>query len=529
MKVKKGIGLWAWVIVFCLFTGMFTGVTAEAAEKKVAKVALGGTHSAAIDTEGGLWLWGSNESGAIGNGKKGDNLCEGTPIKIMSGVASVSLSHGSTYDAHSGAVTRDGSLYMWGGNDFGQLGDGTTTDRLKPKKIMDGVSEVVLGPRVSAAIKKDGSLWVWGMRANGVLGGVGTGNKQLTPVKLLDDVVQADFGDSHGAALKKDGSLWMWGHSADGRLGGVNGSKPEKVMDGVKQISLGHAHSGALTTDGKLYLWGGNDHGQIGDGGSERNIREPKLVMDDVAQFSLGQWASGIVKKDGSLLMCGYNTYISFNEKTPVKIADGAAVVELGDTHNAMIKKNGSLWSWGAGWRGQLGDGTVGQNGIGHDVKTPVKISLGKSSVKQELPKKGSTFTSSNITYRVTKSDAKKGTVTLAQGDRNKTSAVIPATVKKNGYTFKVTQISDRAFYNYTKLKKITIGKNVTSIGSQAFQGCKSLKTIQIKSTVLKKVGGNALSGIHKEAVIKVPAAKLGDYRKLLKNKGQASTVKIQK
>ena len=304
MKVKKGIGLWAWVIVFCLFTGMFTGVTAEAAEKKVAKVALGGTHSAAIDTEGGLWLWGSNESGAIGNGKKGDNLCEGTPIKIMSGVASVSLSHGSTYDAHSGAVTRDGSLYMWGGNDFGQLGDGTTTDRLKPKKIMDGVSEVVLGSRVSAAIKKDGSLWVWGMRANGVLGGVGTGNKQLTPVKLLDDVVQADFGDSHGAALKKDGSLWMWGYSADGRLGGVNGSKPEKVMDGVKQISLGHAHSGALTTDGKLYLWGGNDHGQIGDGGSERNIREPKLVMDDVAQFSLGQWASGIVKKDGSLLMC---------------------------------------------------------------------------------------------------------------------------------------------------------------------------------------------------------------------------------
>ena len=84
MKVKKGIGLWAWAIVFCLFTGMFTGVTAEAAEKKVAKVALGGTHSAAIDTEGGLWLWGSNESGAIGNGKKGDNLCEGTPIKIMS-------------------------------------------------------------------------------------------------------------------------------------------------------------------------------------------------------------------------------------------------------------------------------------------------------------------------------------------------------------------------------------------------------------------------------------------------------------
>ncbi len=154
-------------------------------------------------------MWGSNDSGALGNGKKGNDLCEGTPIKVLDNVVSVSLSTGSTYDAHSGAVTRDGSLYMWGCNSSGQLGDGTTTDQLKPKKVLTGVSQVVLGHRKTAAIKTDGSLWVCGSNENN---GLGANGNQKKFVKILDDVVQVDFGSSHGAALKRDGSIWMWGN-----------------------------------------------------------------------------------------------------------------------------------------------------------------------------------------------------------------------------------------------------------------------------------------------------------------------------
>ena len=79
------------------------------------------------------------------------------------------------------------------------------------------------------------------------------------------------------------------------------------------------------------------------------------------------------------------------------------------------------------------------------------------------------------MTHKVTKSDAKKGTAALVKGDSKKTAASVPAVVKKNGYTFKVTQISGKAFYKYTKLKKITLGKNITSIGAKAFMGCTSL------------------------------------------------------
>lgn len=544
MRRKKRGGFLLGAIAFLLLAGLFAGKTAEAAEKKVSKVALGGSHSAAIDTEGGLWMWGSNECGELGNGKKGKDLCEGTPIKIMDGVSSVSLSTESLYDAHSGAVTRDGSLYMWGSNSFGQLGDGTTTDCLKPKKIMTGVSQVIVGYRKTAVIKTDGSLWVWGYNRNSDLG-TGDGKDHMTPVKILDNVVQMDFGGSHGAALKRDGSLWMWGKNSNIQLGSsaIRGNKPEKLMDGVKQISMGHGHSGALKTDGSLWMWGDNGHGQVGDNRAESPVRNPKKIMDGVAQFSLGQWASGIVKTDGSLWMCGLNTYISFMKDAPVKIADGAASVELGDSHHAMLKKDGSLWTWGTGWRGQLGDGIVKLSG--HKVNKPTRISIGTakpnnpssgsgignigSGVGNTLPVKNSTFMIQNMVFKVTKSDPNSGTVALVQGDKTKTSAVVPATVKKNGYIFKVTQVSGKAFYKYTRLKKVTFGKNITSIGAKAFQGCTSLKTIQVRSTVLKKVGTKALSGIHKKAVIKVPAKNLKNYQKIFKKKGQAASVKIKK
>lgn len=140
--------------------------------------------------------------------------------------------------------------------------------------------------------------------------------------------------------------------------------------------------------------------------------------------------------------------------------------------------------------------------------------------------KKGTTFNYGKNKYKVT------GTATVAfTGIKSAktTSVTIPATVKYGGKTFKVTSIAGKALKNKTKVKKVTIGKNVKSIGGSAFYGCKKLKTITIKSTVLKKAGKNAFKGISKKAVIKVPKSKLTAYKKLLKNKGQGSKVKIKK
>ena len=146
------------------------------------------------------------------------------------------------------------------------------------------------------------------------------------------------------------------------------------------------------------------------------------------------------------------------------------------------------------------------------------------------IPAKGKVYTSGNLKYKVTKSAYKNGTVSVyAPTKKTLTRISVPATVKINGYTFNVTAIGDKAFNGCTKLKKVTIGSKVTTIGKQAFNGCKALTSITVNSKVLKTVGASALKGISAKAVIKVPAAKLSAYQKLLKGKGQKSSVKITK
>ena len=146
------------------------------------------------------------------------------------------------------------------------------------------------------------------------------------------------------------------------------------------------------------------------------------------------------------------------------------------------------------------------------------------------IPAKGKVYTAGNLKYKVTKSAYKNGTVSVyAPVKKTLTSVSIPATVKINGYTFQVTAIGNKAFAGCTKLKSVKIGAKGTTIGKEAFSGCKALTSITISSNVLKAVGSSAFKGISAKAVIKVPAAKLSAYRKLLKGKGQKSSVKITK
>lgn len=150
-------------------------------------------------------------------------------------------------------------------------------------------------------------------------------------------------------------------------------------------------------------------------------------------------------------------------------------------------------------------------------------------TVKPSVPKKGTVFTIKGIKYKITNNAKNKGAVTVI-GTSKKTisSAKIPATVTYKKLKYKVNAIGAKAFSGCKKLKSVTIGGNVTSVGAQAFNKCGSLKKITVASKSLKKVGKNALKGINKKCVIKVPKSKRGSYKKLFKGKGQAKTVKIK-
>ena len=149
----------------------------------------------------------------------------------------------------------------------------------------------------------------------------------------------------------------------------------------------------------------------------------------------------------------------------------------------------------------------------------------------KELPKVGSKKTLSSGQYKVTKSSSKTKEVTYEKPKSSKgTSASIPSTIKINGYTYKVTEISSKAFKNNKKLKSVTIGKNVKKIGKEAFYNCKKLNKITIKSTVLQSVGKNAIKNIDKNATINVPKKQYSKYKKLFKSStGYKKTMKIKK
>jgi alpha-tubulin suppressor-like RCC1 family protein len=357
----------------------------------VSSVALGGAHTCAVKTDGSLWCWGDNYFGQLGDGTSGGGTNKNTPVPITSGVSSVALG-----GAHTCAVKTDGSLWCWGSNYYGQLGDGTGgwgAYSNTPVPITSGVSSVALGGAHTCAVKTDGSLWCWGDNEYGQLGD-GTNIDSDTPVRITSEVSSVALGGDHTCAVKTDGSLWCWGANGSGQLGdgtggwGAYSNTPVPITSGVSSVALGGDHTCAVKQDGSLWCWGSNYYGQLGDGTSiEKSTPYPVITPAGALSISAGGSHSCAIKTDGSLWCWGNNSSgqlgngesggISYfpSQVLPPMLSD-VSFVSLGGEHSCAIKIDGSLWCWGANWSGQLGDGTNTNRG------TPVQImSSGVSSV----------------------------------------------------------------------------------------------------------------------------------------------------
>ena len=225
----------------------------------------------------------------------------------------------------TGEIKEDGSLWMWGENDRGQVGNGGGNSS-QPEKIMENVATVRIGTNCIGALKTDRTLWMWGGALYGELGdGNGSQHIQWTPKKILDDVVQFSIGDDHVGAVKKDGSLYMWGSNSSGQLNLPGGdythsvpfmgessavqTTPARVAADVAQVSCGSNHTGIVKTDGSLWICGDNQSGQLGNGkyGKEAGSSTFIKIMDDAAAVKCSGNSTFVLEKDHTLWSFGFN------------------------------------------------------------------------------------------------------------------------------------------------------------------------------------------------------------------------------
>ncbi len=335
-----------------------------------------------IKSDGSLWMWGGFVTPHIEKNGGMDTGYKSKPVEIMTDVISVSCSDGE----HCAAIKKDGSLWMWGNNDYGQLGNNQQGDTIfnsqiyqfSPIKVMDEVVAVSCGNRHTAVIKTDSSLWLFGSNEYGQIGNnyVGDATRdptlykdnpypiQTVPVKVMDEVIAVSCGGEYTAAVKKDGTLWTWGKNQYGELG--NGQRsyanavidktkdkhtPQKIMDDVMFICCADSYytnktSFAIKTDGTLWKWG-------------RDSLTPSQIAEDVSFVSPGY----MIKTDGTLWSI---------DDPSTKIMDNVCSV-TGIRSIFALTNDGDLFGWGkVEYLGN--DKGIGDSTNNEMQSTPIKI-----------------------------------------------------------------------------------------------------------------------------------------------------------
>ena len=289
-------------------------------------IAAGGSHALAAFVGGGVQAWGYNGFGQLANG---NNLSQETPT--LSTETSTLLGYRNAIEVcggslHSMVLRADGSVHAMGNNSFGQLGDGSITERRRSVAVSGIGTAIAIACRGnhSLALLADGTVRQWGLIYQGRPGGAATVEVH-SPVVVagLSNVIAIAAGNEHALALRSDGSVWAWGSNVNGKLG--DGTETDRLVPTptllgaqITAIAAGHMNSLALRSDGTVLSWGINETGQLGSG----------------------------------LLVPGYRP-----SPAPVPGLGGVVAIALGTGigHGLAVRSDGSVWAWGHNSSGQLG------------------------------------------------------------------------------------------------------------------------------------------------------------------------------
>jgi alpha-tubulin suppressor-like RCC1 family protein len=347
-----------------------------AAEGSLVSIGGGGFHSLYVTSAGTVKASGTNSSGQLGDGTTTNSTTHVATLNLT-GITEVAA--GTTN--HSLALKSDGTVWSFGSNGSGQLGDGTGTSRSTPVQVtgLTGVVQIGAGSVYSAALKSNGTVWCWGSNSVGQLGigslSPATSNTAVQ-VTGLTGVKAISVGSSFCMALKDDGTVWSWGDNSTGQLGINNttaSSSPVQAtgVTDVAKITAGYYHAMALKGNGTLLVWGRNQEGQLGLGTSGTNSLTAQTLsgFGPVVSMAGGSSHAMAILSDGSVWAWGDDTSGALGDSAaassstvPVFVAGfpaTAACVNGGGAGSMAVESNGRLWSWGSNSAGRLGDGST--------------------------------------------------------------------------------------------------------------------------------------------------------------------------
>ncbi len=295
-----------------------------------------------------LYTWGDNSFGLVGNSKAAYYY---SWVSITSG------------DGHSVAIRSDSTLWAWGNNYQGQLGDGTTVSKSSPVQISSSSwTAVFAGKTHTLGIDKNYSLYAWGSNYYGQLGDIGVVDRSLpTLISQTTSFIQISAGENYSLAIDSSYRLYAWGSNYDGQLGlfdTILRSSPVQISGSFISISAGEFHSMALDSTSKLYTWGRNDISQLGDSTTISRSSPVQIGTNSWSIISAGGSHSLAINTSNKLFTWGDNQYGQLGKYSTYSSLYWSQVV-TGDDHILAVRYDGKLFALGLNSSGQLGDNTT--------------------------------------------------------------------------------------------------------------------------------------------------------------------------
>ncbi len=336
------------------------------------QVVAGSLHTCALRTDGTAWCSGSNARGQLGDG----TLIDRSAWTAVAGGQSFSTLTASANDTCG--ITSGGALWCWGQNDQGQVGDGTSSvDRSAPVQVGTSIDwkQISTGGTHACGMRGNNglnSIYCWGSNASGDLGDatVAFNSFRSTPGPLVDSgYALAVAGSAHSCGVK-GGGLFCWGANDVGELAQAaavaQSTSPVQVgaLNNWTGVAAGSQHGCALQAN-QLSCWGGDSRGQVGNGGFTSAVYAPSAIAGSWTSVSPGPLSTCAIGTGGTLSCWGANDRSQLglgdtaDRPSPAQVGTAAnwASVATGLSHSCGVRTDGSLWCWGLGASGQLGDG----------------------------------------------------------------------------------------------------------------------------------------------------------------------------